>query len=255
METKDKRIALISGANQGIGYQVAKVLANSGMTVLLGSRDFKRGEKAAKEIGLGSIAVQLDVTDRKSITDAAEYIKKEFGRIDVLINNAGISNTRMQRLGLSMVEYMDSAKASMASIDEMRMVWDTNVFGVLAVYQAMLPLLKNSKDARIVNVSSTLGSMNLNADPNSGYSSFYNPVYAVSKTALNGITLSMMLELKDTTIKVNLVSPGFTKTAMTNFEGYESLEDGAREVVRVALLGPDGPTGTFTTWDNVHVPW
>ncbi|MCG6143760.1 SDR family oxidoreductase [Leptospira bandrabouensis] len=255
METKDKRLALVSGANQGIGYQVAKVLANSGMTVILGSRDLKRGEKAAKEIGLGSIAVQLDVTDRKSITDAAEYIKKEFGRLDVLINNAGISNTRMQRLGLSMVEYMDSAKASMASIDEMRVVWDTNVFGVLAVYQAMLPLLKNSKDARIVNVSSTLGSMNLNADPNSGYSSFYNPVYAVSKTALNGITLSMMLELKETAIKVNLVSPGFTKTAMTNFEGYESLEDGAREVVRVALLGPDGPTGTFTTWDNVHVPW
>lgn len=255
METKDKRLALVSGANQGIGYQVAKVLANSGITVLLGSRDLKRGEKAAKEIGLGSIAVQLDVTDRKSITDAAEYIKKEFGRLDVLINNAGISNTRMQRLGLSMVEYMDSAKASTASIDEMRVVWDTNVFGVLAVYQAMLPLLKNSKDARIVNVSSTLGSMNLNADPNSGYSSFYNPVYAVSKTALNGITLSMMLELKGTAIKVNLVSPGFTKTAMTNFEGYESLEDGAREVVRVALLGPDGPTGTFTTWDNVHVPW
>ncbi|MCT8333958.1 SDR family oxidoreductase [Leptospira sp. 85282-16] len=255
METKDKRIALVSGANQGIGYQVAKDLANSGMTVLLGSRDLKRGEKAAKEIGLGSIAVQLDVTDRKSITDAAEYIKTEFGRLDVLINNAGISNTRMQRLGLSMVEYMDSAKASMASIDEMRMVWDTNVFGVLAVYQAMLPLLKNSKDARIVNVSSTLGSLTLNEDPNSGYSSFYNPVYAVSKTALNGITLSMMLELKDTPIKVNLVSPGFTKTAMTNFEGYESLEDGAREVVRVALLGPDGPTGTFTTWDNVHVPW
>lgn len=255
METKDKRLALVSGANQGIGYQVAKVLANSGMTVILGSRDLKRGEKAAKEIGLGSIAVQLDVTDRKSITDAAEYIKKEFGRLDVLINNAGISNTRMQRLGLSMVEYMDSAKASKASIDEMRVVWDTNVFGVLAVYQAMLPLLKNSKDARIVNVSSTLGSMNLNADPNSGYSSFYNPVYAVSKTALNGITLSMMLELKETAIKVNLVSPGFTKTAMTNFEGYESLEDGAREVVRVALLGPDGPTGTFTTWDNVHVPW
>ncbi|TGK80350.1 SDR family oxidoreductase [Leptospira montravelensis] len=255
MEKKDKLIALVSGANQGIGYQVAKDLANSGMTVLLGSRDLKRGEKAAKEIGLGSIAVQLDVTDRKSITDAAEYIKTEFDRLDVLINNAGISNTRMQRLGLSMVEYMDSAKASMASIDEMRMVWDTNVFGVLAVYQAMLPLLKNSKDARIVNVSSTLGSLTLNADPNSGYSSFYNPVYAVSKTALNGITLSMMLELKDTPIKVNLVSPGFTKTAMTNFEGYESLEDGAREVVRVALLGPDGPTGTFTTWDNVHVPW
>ncbi|PKA11523.1 dehydrogenase [Leptospira meyeri] len=255
METKDKRIALVTGANQGIGYQVVKELAKNGIIVLIGSRDLKRGEIVAEEIGLGSIAVQLDVVDRKSIIDAAEKIKKQFGRLDILVNNAGISNTRMQRLGLSMVEYMDSAKASIASIDEMRVVWDTNVFGVLAVYQAMLPLLRESKDARIVNVSSTLGSLSLNADPNSSYSSFYNPVYAVSKTALNGISLSMMLELKDTAIKVNLVSPGFTKTAMTNFEGYESLEDGAREVVRVALLGPDGSTGTFTTWDNVHVPW
>lgn len=255
METENKRIALVTGANQGIGYQVAKELAESGMTVLVGSRDKKRGETAAKEIGLGSIAIQLDVTDRTSIADTAESIKKQFGHLDILVNNAGISNTRMQKLGLSMYEYMASSQASIASIDEMRVVWDTNVFGVLTLYQAMLPLLRESKDARIVNVSSTLGSLTANADPNSGYSSFYNPVYAASKTALNGITLSMMLELKDTAIKVNLVSPGFTKTAMTNFEGYESLEDGAREVVRVALLGADGPTGTFTTWDNVHVPW
>ncbi|EMY68828.1 SDR family NAD(P)-dependent oxidoreductase [Leptospira vanthielii] len=255
METENKRIALVTGANQGIGYQVAKELAENGLTVLVGSRDKKRGETAAKEIGLGSIAIQLDVTDRTSIADAAESIKKQFGHLDILVNNAGISNTRMQKLGLSMYEYMASSQASIASIDEMRVVWDTNVFGVLTLYQAMLPLLRESKDARIVNVSSTLGSLTANADPNSGYSSFYNPVYAASKTALNGITLSMMLELKDTAIKVNLVSPGFTKTAMTNFEGYESLEDGAREVVRVALLGPDGPTGTFTTWDNVHVPW
>jgi len=255
LETENKRIALVTGANQGIGYQVAKELAESGMTVLVGSRDKKRGETAAKEIGLGSIAIQLDVTDRTSIADTAESIKKQFGHLDILVNNAGISNTRMQKLGLSMYEYMASSQASIASIDEMRVVWDTNVFGVLTLYQAMLPLLRESKDARIVNVSSTLGSLTANADPNSGYSSFYNPVYAASKTALNGITLSMMLELKDTAIKVNLVSPGFTKTAMTNFEGYESLEDGAREVVRVALLGADGPTGTFTTWDNVHVPW
>ncbi|MGE8720571.1 SDR family NAD(P)-dependent oxidoreductase [Leptospira terpstrae] len=255
METKDKRIAIVTGANQGIGYQVAKELAESGMLVLVGSRDKKRGETAAKEIGFGSVAIQLDVTDRRSIADAALTIQKQFGRLDVLVNNAGISNTRMQKLGLSMHEYMASSQASVASIDEMRMVWDTNVFGVLALYQAMLPLLQESKDARIVNVSSTLGSLTANSDPNSGYSAFYNPVYAASKTALNGITLSMMLELKDTAIKVNLVSPGFTKTAMTNFEGFESLEDGAREVVKVALLGPDGPTGTFTTWDSVPVPW
>ena len=255
METMNTRIVLVTGANQGIGYQVAKELAMKGMKVLVGSRDKKRGETAAKEIGFGSVAIPLDVTDRQSIADAAESIKKQFGHLDVLVNNAGISNTRMQKLGLSMHEYMASSRASVASIDEMRVVWDTNVFGVLAVYQALLPLLRESKDARIVNVSSTLGSLAANADPNSGYSSFYNPVYAASKTALNGITLSMMLELKDKTIKVNLVSPGFTKSALTNFEGFESLEDGAREVVRVAELGPEGPTGTFTTWNNVPVPW
>ncbi|MDF3820549.1 SDR family NAD(P)-dependent oxidoreductase [Leptospira sp. 96542] len=255
MQIKNQRIVLVTGANQGIGYQVAKELAESGMTVLVGSRDMKRGEVAAKEIGHGSVAIQLDVTDRISIADAATYIQKQFGRLDVLVNNAGISNTRMQKLGLSMHEYMESSRASITSIDEMRVVWDTNVFGVLALYQAVLPLLRESEDARIVNVSSTLGSLTANADPNSSYSSFYNPIYAASKTALNGITLSMMLELKDTKIKVNLVSPGFTKTALNNFEGYESLEDGAREVVRVALLGADGPTGTFTTWDNVSVPW
>ncbi|MBM9548418.1 SDR family NAD(P)-dependent oxidoreductase [Leptospira sp. 201903074] len=255
MESMNTRIALVTGANQGIGFQVAKELAGKGMKVLLGSRDKKRGETAAKEIGNGSVAIQLDVADRQSIADASASIQKQFGHLDVLVNNAGISNTRMQKLGLSMHEYMASTRASLTSIDEMRVVWDTNVFGVLAVYQAMLPLLRESKDARIVNVSSTLGSLSLNSDPNSGYSSFYNPVYAASKTALNGITLSMMLELKDTTIKVNLVSPGFTKSALTNFEGFESLEDGAREVVRVAALGPEGPTGTFTTWDNVSVPW
>lgn len=255
MESENKRIALITGANQGIGFQVAKELARNGIKVLLGSRDKKRGEIAAKEIENGCVAIQLDVTDRQSIADAKETIQKQFGRLDLLINNAGISNTRMQKLGLSMYEYMSSARASLASIDEMRVVWDTNVFGVLAVYQAMLPLLRESKDARIVNVSSTLGSLTLNSDSNSSSSAFYNPVYAASKTALNGITLSMMLELKDTAIKVNLVSPGFTKSVLTNFEGIESLEDGAREVIRVAMYGPDEPSGTFTTWNNVSVPW
>ncbi|TGL65283.1 SDR family NAD(P)-dependent oxidoreductase [Leptospira jelokensis] len=255
MDLEKKSIVLITGANQGIGFQVAKELAKNGRIVLLGSRDKKRGEEAAKEIGDECVAIQLDVTDRQSVQNASEFIRSEYGRLDVLVNNAGISNTRMQKLGLSMHEYMASTRASLASIDEMRVVWDTNVFGVLAVYQAMLPLLRESKEARIVNVSSTLGSLNLNSDPNSSYSSFYNPVYAVSKTALNGITLAMMLELKDTPIKVNLVSPGFTKSALTNFEGYESLEDGAREVVRVCLYGPEGPSGTFTTWNDVSVPW
>jgi len=129
------------------------------------------------------------------------------------------------------------------------------VFGVLAVYQALLPLLRAAPAARIVNVSSGVGSLTTNADPAFSYRSFFGPVYSASKTALNAVTLAMMIELESTAIKVNLVSPGFTKTNLNGYEGPESVEDGSREVVRVALLGTDGPTGTFTRWPNVTIPW
>jgi len=134
-------------------------------------------------------------------------------------------------------------------------VWDTNVFGVLAVYQAMLPLLRESSDARIVNVSSGVGSLTANADPAYPYHPNFGPVYPASKAALNAITLAMMIELESTAIKVNLVSPGFTKTNLNGYAGTASVEDGSREVVRVCLLGPDGPTGTFTRWENATIPW
>ena len=156
---------------------------------------------------------------------------------------------------LSLQEYGKISLASNASLDEVRAVWETNVFGVLAVYQAMLPLLRLSADARIVNVSSTVGSLTTNADPAFPYHAFYSPVYSASKTALNAITLAMMVELESTAIKINLVCPGFTKTNLNGYEGTASVEDSAREVVRVALLGPDGPTGTFTRWENVAIPW
>lgn len=251
----DKRIALVTGANQGVGFQVAKELAENGVIVLVGSRNLERGESAAKEIGKGAIALQLDVTDRTSIAGAAEFIGKEFGRLDLLVNNAAISNTRKQALGLSLVDYKNISLASNVSLDEMHAVWETNVFGVLYVYQAMLPLLHKSSDARIVNVSSGVGSLTMNADPNYPYRAFYGPVYPASKAALNAITLAMMIELESTPIKVNLVSPGFTKTNLNGYEGTESLEDGSREVVRVALIGPDGPSGTFTRWENETIPW
>jgi NAD(P)-dependent dehydrogenase (short-subunit alcohol dehydrogenase family) len=251
----DKRLALVTGANQGVGLQVARELAANGFTVLVGSRNFARGEAAAKEIGQGAIALQLDVTDRASIAAAAERIDKEFGRLDLLVNNAAISNTRMQQLGLSLQDYAKISLASNASLDEMRTVWETNVFGVLAVYQAMLPLLRLSSDARIVNVSSGVGSLTANADPAYPYHTFYGPIYSASKTALNAITLAMMIELESTGIKVNLVSPAFTRTNLNGYEGTESIEDGSREVVRVALLGPDGPSSTFTRWENTTIPW
>jgi NAD(P)-dependent dehydrogenase (short-subunit alcohol dehydrogenase family) len=250
---QDKRIALVTGANQGVGLQVAKELVAHGLTVLVGSRNLARGEAAAGEIGTGAIALQLDVTDLDSIAAAAERIREEFGRLDLLVNNAAISNTR--KGALSLQEYAQTTRPSVVSLDELRAVWETNVFGVLAVYQAMLPLLRESSDARIVNVSSGVGSLTANADPAYPYHAMFGPVYPASKAALNAMTLAMMIELESTGIKVNLVSPGFTRTNLNGYAGTQSLEDGSREVVRVALLGPDGPTGTFTRWENATIPW
>jgi NAD(P)-dependent dehydrogenase (short-subunit alcohol dehydrogenase family) len=249
----DNRVALVTGANQGVGLQVARELVASGLTVLVGSRSFGRGEAAAKDIGPAAVAIQLDVTDGASIATAAERIRKEFGRLDLLVNNAGISKTTERSLGSP--EYAASSRASNASLDEIRAVWETNVFGVLAVYQATLPLLRESSDARIVNVSSGVGSLTTNADPAYPYHAMFGPIYPASKAALNAMTLAMMIELESTDIKINLVSPGFTKTNLNGYAGVESVEDGSREVVRVALLGPDGPTGTFTRWENATIPW
>ncbi len=254
MKTENnKRVALVTGANQGVGLHVAKELVAHAFTVFVGSRNLKHGEDAAKEIGPGAIAIQLDVTDAASIASATERIRKECGYLNLLVNNAAISNTRKGNLSLQ--EYGKISMASNVSLDEVRDVWETNVFGVLAVYQAMLPLLREADSARIVNVSSAVGSLVLNADQAYHYHPFFGPVYPASKTALNAITLAMMVELESTTIKVNLVSPGFTKTNLNGYEGTQSVEDGSREVVRVALLGSDGPTGTFTRWENATIPW
>jgi len=155
------RVALVTGANQGVGLQVATELVANGLTVLVGSRDLERGEAAARDIGPGAVAVQLDVTDGASIAAAAERIRQETGRLDLLVNNAAISNTA--RGSLSPGEYAQSRYPSTVSLGEVRAVWETNVFGVLAVYQAMLPLLRESPDARIVNVSSAVGSLTDNA--------------------------------------------------------------------------------------------
>lgn len=199
------------------------------------------------------MAIQIDVTDQASIAAAAARVGAQFGRLDLLVNNAAISNT--SKGDQSLADYGRASQASNGSLDEVRAIWETNVFGVLAVYQAMLPLLRHSSDARIVNVSSSVGSLTLNANPAFPYRSVFTPGYAASKTALNAVTLAMMIELESSGIKVNLVSPGFTNTNLNGYEGTESLEDGSREVVRVALLGPDGPSNTFTAWENQTIPW
>jgi NAD(P)-dependent dehydrogenase (short-subunit alcohol dehydrogenase family) len=250
----DKPVALVTGANQGIGLQIAKELAAQKLTVLVGSRNFARGQEAARTIDGDARALQLDVTDRASIAAAAERIRRELGRLDLLINNAAISNTS-KKPGQSIQEYAKTTRPSNVSLDEVRAVWETNVFGVLAVYQAMLPLLREAPAARIVNVSSGVGSLTMNADPAYQYRAFFGPVYPASKTALNAMTLAMAIELEPLGIKVNAVSPGFTKTNLNDYAGTETVEEGAAEAVRVALLGPEGPTGTFTHAKLGKLPW
>ncbi len=251
---QNNEVALVTGANQGIGLQIAKDLASHGLTVVVGSRNLERGEAAAKTIHGDAHAVQLDVTDTASIAAAAARIRNEFGRLDVLINNAAISNTSF-RPGMTVEEYAKSTRPSVVSLDEVRAVWETNVFGALAVYQAMLPLLREAPHARIVNVSSGVGSLTANSDPSFPYRRIFGPGYAASKTALNAMTVAMAIELESTGIKVNAVTPGYTKTALNNYSGTETVEEGAAEAVRVALLGPDSPTGTFTHATIGTIPW
>ncbi|HWK44443.1 MAG TPA: SDR family NAD(P)-dependent oxidoreductase [Stellaceae bacterium] len=250
---QNNQVALVTGANQGIGLQIAKDLTAQGLTVLIGSRNFERGEAAAGELGPNAVALQLDVTDQASISNAAERIRKEFGRLDVLIQNAAITTTGDHHAQTPQ-EFVAANRPSVVSLDEMRAVWETNVFGVLAVYQAMLPILRDTPNSRIVNVSSGAGSLTLASDRNSPMHGSFDATYAASKTALNGLTVAMAIELEGDGIKVNAVSPGYTKTRMSP-GGTDTVEDGAAEAVRVALLGSEGPTGMFTHATFGTIPW
>jgi NAD(P)-dependent dehydrogenase (short-subunit alcohol dehydrogenase family) len=248
----NKPVALVTGANKGIGLQIAKDLTANGFTALVGSRNLTHGETAAQGIGVDACGLQLDVTNQASIAAAAERIRSEFGRLDVLVNNAGISHAGKPDMTLE--EIAESGRPSVASLDEVRTVFETNVFGVLAVTQAMLPLLREASAARIVNMSSSSGSLTLNSDPNFAHRAMFGAVYSPSKTALNAIMLAFAIELESTGIKVNSVDPGFTGTDLNNFAGTRTVEQAAREAVRLVLIGADGPTGTFSDEDG-PVPW
>ena len=249
---QDKPVALVTGANKGIGLQIAKDLAAHGFTVLVGSRNLEHGETAAKSVGADARALQLDVTDQASIAAAAERIRSEFGRLDVLVNNAVISHAG--KPGRPLEELAASNIPSVASLDEVRTVFETNVFGVIAVTQAMLSLLREASAGRIVNLGSSSGSLTLNSDPSFPHRHVFGAAYSPSKTALHAITLAFAIELEPTNIKVNIACPGFTGTDLNNFAGTRSVQEAAREPVRLALIGPDGPTGTFSDEDG-PLPW
>jgi NAD(P)-dependent dehydrogenase (short-subunit alcohol dehydrogenase family) len=248
---QDKPVALVTGANKGIGLQIAKDLAAYGFTVLVGSRNLEHGEEAAKSIGADARTLQLDVTNRASIAAAAERIRNGLGRLDVLVNNAAISHAG--KPGRPLEEMAKSGRLSVASLDEVRAVFETNVFGAIAVTQAMLPLLREAPAGRIVNVSSSSGSLTLNADPKNPHRSMFG-TYSSSKAALNAITLAFASALESTSIKVNAACPGFTATDLNNFQGTRTVQQAAREPVRLALLDANGPTGTFSNEDG-PLPW
>lgn len=250
----DRPVALVTGANQGIGFEVAKGLAQGGFTVVVGARDLARGEAAARGLGSAAFALALDVTDHASIAAAAARIGAEFGRLDVLVQNAGIA-TAGKRVFDSGEDLAAASRPSVVSIDDMREVWDTNVFGVLAVYQAMVPILRTTPGARIINVSSGMGSLTLASDPEFPLRPLFDASYSASKTALNALTVAMAIELEPDGIRVNAVSPGHTRTRLTGFSGTDTPEQGAAEALRLALLGADGPTGTFTHATMGTIPW
>jgi len=240
----DRPVALVTGANKGIGHEIARQLAARGHTVLLGSRDPGRGEAAARRVTGDARALALDVTNADSIAAAAAWIGRELGRLDVLVNNAGIAIGGAS--GVATVAGVTAGRPSTTSLADVRRVFETNVFGVIAVTQAMLPLLRQAPAARIVNLSSSLGSLAVITDPAFALPGIGGVGYGPSKTALNAVTVAFAQELADTAIKVNAACPGFTATDLNNHRGPRSVVEAAREPVRLALLGPDGPTGTFS---------
>jgi NAD(P)-dependent dehydrogenase (short-subunit alcohol dehydrogenase family) len=238
------RIALVTGANKGIGLEIARQLAQAGVHVIIGARDAARAKTALDDLaaqGLEAQSVKIDLNDQASIAAAARTIRSEHGRLDILVNNAGI------------VDAADGPPST-SSAEAARRIMDTNFIGTLAVTQAMLPLLREATAARIVNLSSSLGSLTLNGDASSPYYAARLIGYNASKAALNMLTVQLAEELRDTAIVVNSVSPGYVKTDLTGHNGFMTPEEGARLPVEYALLGAGGVSGRFVEAGG-QTPW
>ena len=242
----NKKIALITGANKGIGFETARQLGQQGVTVLVGARDAKKGETAAEELRREKIdahALTIDVSDESSIQKAAKAVESDYGRLDILINNAGV-----------MVDD-EKKRPSEQSLETWRKTFDTNLFGLIGTTQAFLPLLRKSDAGRIVNLSSILGSITFHAQPGSPiYESKSYASYNVSKSAVNAYTVQLAYELKDTKTKVNAAHPGWVKTEMGGEGATMELEDGAKTSVALATLGADGPNGAYIHMGE-PLPW
>ncbi len=241
---------LITGANKSIGFETARQLLGKGYYVYLGNRNLENGLQAVEQLkaeGLYEVeAVQIDVTNTESVQAARAEIGKKTDVLDVLINNAGISGGLPQ-------------SATGASIDTFKKVFETNVFGVVRVTQAFIDLMKNSPKPRIVNVSSSQGSLTLHSDPSWQYYNHKGAVYLPSKSALNMYTVNLAYELRETPFKVNAVDPGFIKTDFNNHRGTGTVEEAGTRIAKYALLGEDGPTGKFFSEEynpeTGEIPW
>ena len=241
----NEKIALITGAHKGIGFETARQLAKTGVHVLLGSRDRKKGVDAALKLqaeGLPVEALSIDVNSAGSIAEAVREVERKHGRLDILINNAGVL----------LDDY--AKKPSEQGIEVWRTTFDTNLFGLIETTLAFLPLLKKSPAGRIVNLSSILGSNALHSDPSFGIYNFKMPAYNVSKSAVNAWTVQLAWELKDSRIKVNAAHPGHVKTDLGGEAAPMELVDGAKTSVQLALIGPDGPTGSYQHQGQT-LPW
>jgi NAD(P)-dependent dehydrogenase (short-subunit alcohol dehydrogenase family) len=241
----EKKVALVTGANRGIGFETARQLGQKGVTVVVGARSLKAAEEAAatlKSEGLDAVPVKLDVTNAQDREAAAKLVGEKFGKLDILINNAGVGDDLFQQ------------KTAETSDEELQTVFGTNVFGMVGVTRALLPLIRKSPAGRIVNLSSILGSLTLHADPNSEIAGVKSFAYDGSKAAVNAYTIHLAAELKKTPIKVNSAHPGWVKTEMGTSAAPMEIPDGAKTSVALALLGADGPSGRFIHMGQ-EVPW
>jgi NAD(P)-dependent dehydrogenase (short-subunit alcohol dehydrogenase family) len=242
-----KKVAFITGGNRGIGLETARQLGKQDVKVVIGSRDLKKGKEAADELradGADVETIRFDINKQSDYKEAFNYFDKNFGKLDILINNAG-----------AMKEAIGAANnASSVSVAILRETFETNFFGAIELTQVLLPLLKKAPEARIVNLSSILGSLALHSDPKSFIYDAKTLAYDASKTALNAFTVHLAHELRDTRIKVNSAHPGWVKTEMGTDAAPMEIPDGAKTSVALALLAADGPTGGFFHMGET-LPW
>jgi NAD(P)-dependent dehydrogenase (short-subunit alcohol dehydrogenase family) len=241
-----KKVALISGANKGIGLETARQLGKQGVTVVIGARDLAKGEAAVAELtkdGVDALAVKLDVAVATDVKAAVAVIEEKFGVLDILVNNAGMST-----------ETLGQNSTTTVSIEDLRKTFDTNFFAVVELTNAFLPLLEKSQAGRIVNVSSILASLTLHATPGSGIYDAKMLAYDASKSALNAYTIHLAHALRGTKIKVNSAHPGWVKTDLGTDAAPMNVVDGAKTEVQLATLGADGPTGGFFHLGEA-LPW